>query len=122
VDAAPTAPEVQRVVFSGDLDISRYPQLRTLFAPVETGTCPVLIVLDETVGFLDTVALSELLLFTRRLQMQDRPVALHVASRQVYRTLAIAGVAERLHAALTEEEALQVLQSGRMRNSRSAGV
>jgi len=95
------SPDAQRVVFSGDLDISRYPELRRTLEPFETGTQPVVIVFDESVHFLDTVALSELLLFTRRVQMQDRSVELHVASRNVYRTLSIAGVAERLNATLT---------------------
>lgn len=108
--ALETTDRVVRITFLGDLDISRYDQVgKALQLAMDTGTQPVLIVLDETVHFIDSFTLSEMLLFRRRLQGKFRRLALHCVNANVYHTLTLTNVAERLNATMNEAEALKAL-------------
>lgn len=104
--------DVVRVTFCDDLDISRAHEVgKVLQYATEADDRPVLIVLDPTVRYIDSFTLSELLLFRRRLSPSSRRVALHVANANVFRTLTITGVAERLNASMREEDALNALRT-----------
>lgn len=108
--ALETTERVVRITFRGDLDISRYDEVgKGLQLALESDARPVLIVLDETVTFADSFMLSEMLLFRRRLQNKFRRVAVYCMNVNVYRTLALTNVAERLNASMNEADALKAL-------------
>jgi len=105
-----TTERVVRITFRGDLDISRYDEVgKALQLAMDTDSRPVLIVLDETVHFADSFTLSEMLLFRRRLQSKFRRVAVYCVNANVYHTLTLTNVAERLNASMNEAEALRAL-------------
>lgn len=104
------ADEVVRLRFSGDLDISRYPEVCDAVRWAEATHRPILLALDETVQYIDSITLSELLLFKRRLERNEVPVATWVASGRVFVLLTITDVAERLNATTSEGHALTILR------------
>jgi anti-anti-sigma factor len=102
--------DVVRITFRDDLDMSRAHDVgKALQYVAECDTRPILITLDASVGFIDSFTLSEFLLFRRRLG--SRRIALCVANANIYRILTITDVAERLNAAMREEDALSSLLS-----------
>lgn len=102
--------DVVRITFRDDLDISRAHEVgKALQDATEADARPILIALDASVRYIDSFTLSELLLFRRRLSL--RCVAVYVANANVYRTLTITDVAERLNATMREEDALNTLRS-----------
>jgi anti-anti-sigma factor len=104
--------DVVRVTFRDDLDISRAHEVgKALQYATEADTLPILIALDASVHYIDSFTLSELLLFRRRLSPSFRRVAVYVANANVYRTLMITDVAERLNASMREEDALSTLRA-----------
>jgi anti-anti-sigma factor len=101
--------DVMRITFRDDLDISRAHEVgKALQHVTEADTRPILIVLDATVGYIDSFTLSELLLFRRRLSF--RRVAVYVANANVYRVMTITDVAKRLNATMNEADALSSLR------------
>lgn len=107
--------EYVRLRFSADLDISRYPEVQEAARWAEATGRSVVIVLDETVRYIDSVTLSELLLFKRRLDRKDVAVATWVVNSRLYLALKMLDVAERLNAETTEERALTVLRRAHAR-------
>lgn len=108
--ALETTDRVVRITFRGDLDISRYDEVgKALQLAIDTASRPVLIVLGETVHFVDSFTLSEMLLFRRRLQSKFRRVAVYCVNANVYHTFALTNVGERLNATMNEAEALEAL-------------
>ncbi|HEV8021752.1 MAG TPA: STAS domain-containing protein [Candidatus Lustribacter sp.] len=104
--------DVVRVKFRDDLDISRAHDFgKALQYATEADHRPVLIALDASVRYIDSFTLSELLMFRRRLSPSSRRVALHVVNANVFRTLTITDVAERLNASMHEEDALKALRA-----------
>lgn len=103
--------DILKVVFRGDLDISRYAEVCEELSLAERDTRNVLLVFDETVQYIDSFSLSEVLLFQRRLSRAGRLVALHVIRGQVYGMLAASGVVRRLNAYLNGEQALETLRT-----------
>jgi anti-anti-sigma factor len=102
--------DVLRVTFHDDLDISRAHDLgKALQHVTEADARPILIALDASVRFIDSFTLSELLLFRRRLT--TRAGAVYVANANVFRTLTLTGVAERLNATMRVEDALNTLRT-----------
>jgi anti-anti-sigma factor len=102
--------DVVRVTFRDDLDISSAHEVgKALQYATEADARPILIALDASVRFIDSFTLSELLLFRRRLSF--RRVAVYVANANVFRTLTITDVAERLNATMREEVALNMLRA-----------
>ncbi len=102
--------DVVRVTIHNDLDISRAHELgKALQHATEADERPILIALDASVRFIDSFTLSELLLFRRRLE--GRRVAVFVTNANVFRTLTLTGVAERLNATMREEDALSALRA-----------
>ena len=105
-----TTEEIVRITFHGDLDISRYDEVgKALQLAMDTDSRPVLIVLDESVRYADSFTLSEMLLFRRRMQGKFRRVAVYCANANVFRTLSLTNVAERLNASMNEADAIKLL-------------
>ena len=94
--------------FSGYLDIGRYPEFRTAFQNVEAGR-PVLVDLRDVTG-VDSVFLSELLLFRRR----HRPavVAVLIAPQSsVAKVFSLAEVGTKLNVFSDEPSATAALDA-----------
>jgi len=109
--AVETTNGIVRITFRGDLDISRYSEVgQVLQRAADVESLHVLIVFDESVRFVDSFTLSELLLFRRRLALKFRRVAVFIANDKVYHMLALTNVAERLSASMNEAEAVKALR------------
>ena len=97
------------VRLSGDLDISRYPELREKLSAIPLSRRPVLIDLAEA-NTVDSVCMRELLLAKRRLERDDRRVAVLVESANVLRILAIADVTAILNIFSDRAKAMRWLE------------
>ncbi len=85
-------PDYHVLRLEGYLDIGRYPEIRAAFQAVPPG--PVLIDLQDVVG-VDSVFLSEMLLFKRR--RRPDPVAVAIAPRgQIAKVFSIASIGEKM--------------------------
>ncbi len=98
------------VGLAGDLDISRYPEMRDALLAVPEGPEPVLIDLAGA-EIVDSVCLRELLLTKRRWERAGRRVAVLVTNANVIRTLGIADVTRILSVFHNRAEALAWLDS-----------
>jgi len=84
--------DYQVLRLEGYLDIGRYPEIRVAFQAVPPG--PVLIDLQDVVG-VDSVFLSEMLLFKRR--RRPDPVAVVIPPRgQLAKIFSIASIGEKM--------------------------
>jgi anti-anti-sigma factor len=95
--------------FSGDCDISRYPQLHALLEAIPDDAAAVLIDLSGTT-VIDSTALSELLLRKRRFDQAKQTVAVLVTHPNVYRVMALRNVLEKLNVFRDRENALRFLE------------
>jgi anti-anti-sigma factor len=87
-------PDLVTIRLEGDLDVSRYPEIRSAFID-EVGTAgPVLVDLSAAT-LVDSTFLSELLLLARRLRERQRPFAVLITHPTVARTFGLANVTER---------------------------
>ena len=92
---------------AGYLDIGRYPEFRAAFQNIEAGR-PVLVDLREVTG-VDSVFLSELLLFRRR--HRPAPVAVLIATDgPVAKVFALAEVGTKLNVYGDENAAMAALE------------
>ena len=97
------------VEFSGDLDVSRYAQLRDRLNEAWDGTSPVIVDLLQ-VHFLDSTCLRELLLFRRRVQRGSAAFATIVTKPNVLRLLEITGLNKSLNVATDLESVLRAFR------------
>jgi anti-anti-sigma factor len=87
-------PGLVTIRLEGDLDVSRYPEIRRAFIDEVGAAGPVLVDLSAAT-LVDSTFLSELLLLARRLRHQERPFAVLITHPTVARTFGLANVAER---------------------------
>jgi anti-anti-sigma regulatory factor len=102
--------EFLRVRFAGNLDYNRHAEICRALKLAESSERPVLLYFDDTVHYVDTISLGEVLLCKQRLLRQDRALAVLVANDHVYDILVLAGIAHSLNASLSEEQALRALR------------
>jgi anti-anti-sigma factor len=103
-----TEPFVVR--FSGDCDISRYPEIRALFDTIPADAPSILVDLSAT-HFADSTCLTELLFAKRRFEQQGQRVAVLVTDRQLQRVILLANLTQRLNVFDDEQEALAFLRT-----------
>ncbi|GAC1419064.1 MAG: hypothetical protein NVSMB64_28560 [Candidatus Velthaea sp.] len=94
---------------SGELDISRYPDVCEILAHAPPGLGPVLLDLRELV-LIDSLCLSELLLFHHRMEDDGRNIAAVVSDAKLYRIFALANVIELLNVYQTLDDAIEALE------------
>jgi len=99
-------PDVSR--FEGELDISRFPEVCEVLAHAPQGTRPVLLDMRELI-LIDSLCLSEMLMFRHRMENDGRPVAAVVSDPKLYRVFALANVIELLNVDNTYDNALGAL-------------
>ncbi len=92
VDARGTHADYHLLRLEGYLDIGRYPEIRAAFEAVPSG--PVLIDLQDVVG-VDSVFLSEMLLFKRR-RRPDRVVVVIPPRGHLAQIFSIANIGQKL--------------------------
>lgn len=93
------------VRFSGELDVSRYAELRDRLNSTWDGVSPVVVDL-RTVSLIDSTCLSELLLFRRRVQRVKAAFSTLVTDPSVSRLLDITGLKKSLNVVRDEGAAL----------------
>ncbi len=93
------------VAFTGDLDVSKYTQLRDRLNEVWDGRSPMIVDLHQ-VRLMDSTCLSELLLFRRRLQRAEAAFAAIVTDPNILRLLEITGLKKSLNVATDLESVL----------------
>jgi anti-anti-sigma factor len=87
-------PDLITIRLEGDLDVSRYPEIRRAFIDDVGDRGPVLVDLSAAT-VVDSTFLSELLLLARRLCDQGRRLALVLTHAGVARTFGLANVTDR---------------------------
>ena len=98
----------KKIVFSGGLDISRYPEIVDEFSTCRNDTCHVIIDLSD-VPWIDSVFMSELLIFMRRDKNAPRRIIV-IAGGNVVRMLQIAGVHKKVSIVDDYDSALRSLE------------
>lgn len=96
---------VTTIYFSGGLDIGRYPELHGYFE-----ACPPnarLVIVDlSSVTYVDSVFLTELLMFSKRYERSGAAIAV-IADGNIARMLTVSGLDKRLHVVPTREGAMK---------------
>ena len=97
------------IALIGDIDISKYPEMRAAFGAAMDAQGPVLVDLGG-VHYVDSYFLSELLMFARKCEAIDRAVVVHSPDHYVARTFGLAGVGNRIDVFTDRAAALAALK------------
>jgi anti-anti-sigma regulatory factor len=92
------------VRFSGECDVSRYPELRAALEAVPVAARRIVVDFSEVTA-VDSTCLTELLFAKRRWDREGRTTATIVADENVYRIMLLADVVERLRVFRDPDEA-----------------
>jgi len=104
-----SGPEPFVIVLAGDIDNSRYPEMRAAFGAAADGRGPVLVDLGD-LHYVDSYFLSELMMFARKCEAMERPLVALSPDPFVARTFGIAGVANRIALYVDRAVALSALR------------
>ena len=104
-----SAPDAYVIALVGDIDIARYPEMRAAFEAASYAPGPVLVDLGE-VHYVDSYFLSELMMFARKCEAMDRPLAVFTKDPYVARTFGLAGVGMKIGLYLDRNLALASLR------------
>ncbi|GEM_PF-1799552 len=113
------ADSIVTLTFRDGLDISRYPEIQAAFATCPSGGDCVIVDLSDAT-WVDSVFMTELLLFYRKNQKLERGTIV-VARGGVARMLTLAGLAKRIRIVSDLERALQASPELRKRLRRHVG-
>jgi anti-anti-sigma factor len=103
-------PDLVTICLEGDLDVSRYPEIRRAFIDEVGKSGPVLVDLSAAT-MVDSTFLSELLLLARRLRDGKRRFAVLITHPTVARTFGLANVTERFAIHNDRELAMHALRA-----------
>ncbi|GAC1546663.1 MAG: hypothetical protein NVS2B17_30180 [Candidatus Velthaea sp.] len=101
---------VELIEFSGDLDISRYPEFRSAFQAALAASGCVLVDIGD-VANVDSVFLTELLLLKRHLGKDGRRLAVVVRQPNLMRMLEVTFLRRRLDVYSSRPDAEQSLRA-----------
>lgn len=99
---------IRTISFKGGLDISRYPEIHAGFDTPKSDVGPVIVDLTK-VAWIDSVFMSELLLFLMRAENRDRTIVL-VAQGNAARMLAIGGIDKKVPIVASYDVAIRYLE------------